>query len=386
MPDTAIVTATVMRFEGDTGVQTHFRTFHHWLATQGVASRIVTPFDAPRWQVYPLFGLRRLVELFSPSWGVWWYRHWHAVMLRRALRAVLRDAFDCVIYAQCPVSAAAALAARTSDRQRVVMVVHFNVSQAFEWVGKGALHSSHRVYQGILDLEAAVLREVDALVFVSALMQREILARVPGAAARANTVIPNFVDRPAKRDSFATAEGDLVSVGTLEPRKNQEYLLEIVAAARARGRALRLTLIGDGPDRQRLESLARQLKVDDLVTFAGHIRNAVDLLPRYKAIIHCAKAENLPMALIEAMSQSRPVFAAAVGGVGEIFDEGFSGRAIALADADAAAQIIIEWWDQPGRLEAAGRAARDRFERDYETSYLAARLLAFLCDPNSTHA
>ena len=172
MPEPAIVTASLMRVEGETGVQTHVRTFHRWLVEQGLASRVVTPFDAPRWQVYPLFGLRRIVEVASKAWGVWWYRHWHGAMLRRALRVVLHDDADCVIYAQCPVSAAAALAARASPRQRVVRVVHFNVSQALEWEGKGALTSSHAVYHGILELEAAVLHQVDALVFVSEFMRR----------------------------------------------------------------------------------------------------------------------------------------------------------------------------------------------------------------------
>lgn len=381
MPVPAIVTATLMRMEGETGVQTHLRTFDRWLAGQGYISRVVTPFDAPAWQVYPIFGLRRVVELASPPWGVWWYRHWHAIMLRRALRGVLAHAGACVIYAQCPVSAAAALATRTSPRQRVVMVVHFNVSQALEWEGKGVLPASHRVYHGILELEAAVLGQVDALVFVSEFMRREVFGRVPAAAGRPYAVIPNFVDRPRASSESHPPDGDLVSVGTLEPRKNQAYLLEILAALRARGKPLRLTLIGDGPDRPRLESLARELRVDDLVRFAGHVRNAMDCIPRHKAVIHSAIAENLPLILLEAMAQGRPVFAVAVGGVAEVFADGVEGRVIPLGAADAAAQIILDWWDRPGRLESAGRAARDRFECRYETSAVAARLARFLCDP-----
>lgn len=382
MPFPEIVTATLMRVEGETGVQTHFRTFDRWFTDQGFASRVVTPFDAPAWQIYPLFGLRRAVEFVSPPWGVWWYRHWHAVMLRRALRGVLARAGDCVIYAQCPVSAAAALAVRASPRQRVVMVVHFNVSQALEWEGKGMLPATHSVHQGMLELEAAVLGQVDALVFVSEFMRREVFARVPAAAGRPYAVIPNFVDRPATPAESPSQDGDLVSVGTLEPRKNQAYLLEILAALRARGKPLRLTLIGDGPDRPRLEALARELQVHDLVHFAGHVRNAMDRIPGHRAVVHSALAENLPLALLEAMAQGRPIFATAVGGVAEIFSDGVEGRVIPLDAADAAAQIILDWWDCPGRLESAGRAARDRFQSRYETSAVATRLAHFLRDPS----
>lgn len=84
-----------------------------------------------------------------------------------------------------------------------------------------------------------------------------------------------------------------------------------------------------------------------------------------------------------ALEVAVPIFAAAVGGVGEAFSDGVEGRVIPLGAADAAAQIILDWWDRPGQLESAGRAARDRFECRYETSAVAARLARFLCDPSA---
>jgi glycosyltransferase involved in cell wall biosynthesis len=119
---------------------------------------------------------------------------------------------------------------------------------------------------------------------------------------------------------------DLICIGTLEPRKNQRYALDIVAASVRIGRPLSLTLVGDGPDRMMLESLAQELGIRQQVSFAGFMRNAADLIQTHAGCLHVARLENLPLALIEALSRSVPVFAPAVGGVPEVFADGNEGR------------------------------------------------------------
>lgn len=374
-----------MRPTGETGVQTHFNTFLRWLTAQRGDVSLVTPFDAPRWKTIPVFGTRRLVDVASKAWSVWWYRHWHGFFLQRELRDRLSDGTPCVVYAQCPVSAKAAMNARASARQRVVMVVHFNVSQADEWSGKGMLPVGHPIYQDILSLETDVLGNVDALVFVSDFMRREVLARVPEARHAQSTVIPNFVDDHYKLDA-SRPEGDLISIGTLEPRKNQQYLLEIVASARMQGARLRLTLVGDGPSRSALESYAVQLGVSDSTTFVGQVPHAARLIAGHKACIHVARLENLPIALVESLAYGAPIFATAVGGIPEVFDDGIEGRWLPLDDAETAARMVLEWWKDPSRMKAASRAARSRFEREFDTRILATRLAAFLEDPQPSRS
>ena len=107
-----VLIASMMRPEGETGVQTHVRSVRDWLTRNSRPVTLVTPFDRPQWQVYPVFGLRRLLDRVSKPASVWWYRHWHAVFLQRALSVRLADGKTCVIYAQCPLSARAALRAR----------------------------------------------------------------------------------------------------------------------------------------------------------------------------------------------------------------------------------------------------------------------------------
>jgi glycosyltransferase involved in cell wall biosynthesis len=372
-----VIVATVMRPSGETGVQTHFRAFAAWLQARGRACVLLTPFSAPMAVVAPLFGLRRLIDpLHGPS-SVWWYRHWHAALLRGMLTRHLADGAPCTVYAQCPLCAEAALAARRGPRQRVVLVVHFNVSQADEWAGKGRIAADGPMARAIRAMEARVLPAVDGLVCVSAFMRDELRRRVPAVAAVPTAVIPNFVDDPGPVTREAL-DADLLCVGTLEPRKNQLYALEIVAAARDLGRPLTLTIIGDGPDRTRLEQHAQALGIGGQVRFAGYVRGAGTAFARHRACLHVATMENLPLTLVEALARATPVFAVPVGGVPEVVTDGVEGRHLPAADATAAARRILEWFDEPGRLDGAATAARQRFLADFASDVAAARLLAFL--------
>lgn len=373
-----ILIATLMRPEGDTGVQTHFRAFMEFLVERGEVAEVVTPFSSPAWQVYPVFGVRKLVDRMNKVASVWWYRHWHRKFLELALRRRLAGGQPCVIYAQCPPSAHAALAARVSPQQRVVMVTHFNVSQADEWAGKGAIAEGGSYFKIIRQFEARVLPQLDGLVFVSEFMRRELLARIPDIADVPYEVVPNFIRLPAETMGSEEFDADLITIGTLEARKNQRYALEVVAAAKQLGRRITLTLVGDGPDRERLLVLARDLGVAGEVRFAGYVPQAAALLSRHHACLHVANIENLPLTLIEALSRGLPVFAPAVGGVPEVFKNSVEGRFIPLDNAKDAAQMIIEWLDSPVAIERAGEAARARFIDRFEAGKVAARLQAFL--------
>jgi hypothetical protein len=127
---TEVVIATLMRPAGDTGVQTYFNAVYDYLRQQNVPVSLVTPFSAARALVYPTSAPRALITKVNGTANVWWNRYWHYVFLKWARRQRLREGEALTVYAQCPVSAKAALEARTSPQQRVTMVVHFNVSQS----------------------------------------------------------------------------------------------------------------------------------------------------------------------------------------------------------------------------------------------------------------
>jgi glycosyltransferase involved in cell wall biosynthesis len=259
-----------------------------------------------------------------------------------------------------------------------VMVAHFNISQADEWVGKGMIRDGDSMYRAIRQFEAEVLPRLDGLVFVSDFMRQEVASRIPQTTDVPYRIVPNFLAGPGPSSEAAKPDTDLICIGTLEPRKNQFYALEIVAAAARLGRRLSLTVVGDGPDRSMLESMASELGIRQQVSFAGFVRNAASLLPQHRAFVHVARMESFGIVLIEAMAHGLPVFAAAVGGIPEVFTDGSEGRLIPLDAPEAAARMIIEWLDSPESMATAQQAARERFVRHFAANKVAADLADFL--------
>ena len=161
-------------------------------------------------------------------------------------------------------AARAALSARSGPHQRVVLAVHFRISQADEWADKGMVGRGGAVYRWIRSTERAVVPRVDGLVFVSEWARAAVRAWLPQVGRVPSIVVHNFVADPQagarRQPGYAVpdvpaprplAPGDLVSVGSLEAVKNHRYLLRVLAAARRSGHAYTLDVFGEGVERVR---------------------------------------------------------------------------------------------------------------------------------------
>ena len=351
---------------------------------RAAAARLITPFDLSPLVVVPTFGFGRLLKFVRPAWWVWGFRAGHFLLLRRRSRACLPRRSPCVVYAQDPLSARAALDLRREGRDvRVVLAVHYNGSQADEWVDSGLIAPGGRLYRQIARLEQEVLPAVDHLVVPSDFMRREVLARVPAAAAVPMSHLPNFADDPAddpSADAASGAEpaGDLITLGALEPRKNHAFVLRVLAECHRMGHPYRLAVVGDGPLRGPLRALAERLGVAASVDFRGYVPGAARLLPRYRAYVHGATIENLPIALLEALAAGRPLFAPPVGGIPEVFCDGVEGRYWPLDDPREAARRLTEVLESPPAYAACARAARARYEARFTAERVVPAVLETL--------
>jgi glycosyltransferase involved in cell wall biosynthesis len=385
-----LVIAMVPREQGITGVHTHVRQLQRYVKAAGIPSEIITPHS---WGARPLhwgqaiatpaFALRPLLERAHGPSHVLWYRASHEVLLRRALRDRLSTLDDCVVYAQCPVSARAALQVRRGPHQRVVMAVHFRTSQADEWADKGQIKRGGRVFRQIRSLERDVLSRIDGVVYVSNWARRALLTWLPEAAETPWVVCDNFVT-PWHADRPAQARGDLVTVGNLETVKNHRYLLHVLAEAGRLGHRLTLDVLGEGPELNALTALVSELGLADQVRLLGFRRDVRDLLPGYRAYVHASYSESSSLAIIEAMAAGLPIVAGAVDALGELFDDGVEGRYWSLEDSRKAAEVLVEFLGSDARRAEAGRAAAQRFSRDFDANVVAPRLVAFLQDQHAT--
>jgi len=373
-----LVIATIFREEGSTGVHTHVRQLRLYLEEGGTTTTLVTPFSWGRPLTYLVFAPRLVLERPSGPASVVWYRHWHEVFLRNALRSRLAEIGDCVVYAQGPLEARAALRARRGPHQRVVMAVHFRVSQADEHAEPGReIRRDGTVFRAIRQFEREVILQVDGLVYVSEWARDALLSWLPEAAEVPFAVIGNFV-APLRIEPDQKLLGDLVTSGKLEHRKNHRFLLDVLAEAKRAGRSLTLDVFGEGPLRKDLLQLARSLDLQGQVRFHGFRRDVADFLPGYRAYVHASYSETSSLAIIEAMAAGLPIVAGNIGPISELCDEGVEARFWPLDDPARAAAMLIDLLDnEPARLMAAS-AASERFRRDFDAGLIAPRLHAFL--------
>ena len=383
-----VVIATIFPEQGGTGVHTHFWQLRGYLEKYGTPTTLVTPFSWGRPLTYPVFAPRLVLVRCSGSASVIWYRHWHEVFLRNALRRHLAEIGNCVVYAQGPLEARAALRARRGPHQRVVMAVHFRTSQADEYAEPGReLKRDGAVFRSIRQVERDAILRVDGIVYVSEWARNALLSWLPEADRVPYAVIRNFVE-PLDLDPNRELLADLVSTGRLEPRKNHHFLLEVLAAAKRAGRSLTLDVFGDGPLGTHLLKSARALGIEKQVRFRGFRRDVRDFLPCYRVYVHAAYGESAnPLAVIEAMAAGLPIVAGRIGPICEICEDGVEARFWPLDDPSKAAATLIDLLDsEPTRLMASV-AARNRFDRDFNANVIAPRLRSFLlADPGSISA
>jgi len=217
-------------------------------------------------------------------------------------------------------------------------------------------------------LARQTLINADYLIAVSsALRQRMIEA---GAPPERVGVIPNGVDtevfHPADRRAVRSALGIgpseqvLFSAGALIPQKGFDTLLE--GLARAHDGDLRLYIAGSGPERERLEALARRLGLERRARFLGTLPPH-DMAPWYQAadlFVFGSWREGCPNVVLEALACGTPVVATRVGGTQELVREGQDGLLFEPRSPDAFAQALVEALSRPWARQAIAQKAASR--------------------------
>jgi glycosyltransferase involved in cell wall biosynthesis len=377
----SVIVATTFRKDGTTGVHTHFQQVAQFLRQHGTPVRIVTPFSWARPLTYPTFAPRLALQHVNGSASVLWYRHWHELFLRNALDHELGATGDCVIYAQGPLDARAALATRRGPHQRVVMAVHFRTSQADEHAEPGReLTREGRVFRAIRETERDVIPRLDGLVYVTRWARDALHSWLPEATSVPSTVISNFV-APLPAEDRGERLADLVTAGRLDDRKNHRFLLDVLAEANKAGHRLTLDVYGEGPLERDLQRRIAALELKAQVRLCGFRSDIRTLLPRYRAYAHAAYAETSSLAIIEAMAAGLPIIAGGIGPIAELVDHGAEARFWPLDDPGEAARITTELLSSEETRAKAGAAALERFRRDYSAAVLGPQIRSFLLDP-----
>lgn len=200
------------------------------------------------------------------------------------------------------------------------------------------------------------------------------MGRPPGSTVIHNGVEdpPTDGDRPPEFDPGCI---HLVAVGRLEPVKDLGMLIQAVAMSEYRS-VTRLHLVGDGPLRSSLETMARNLGVQDNVRFHGFRTDALQWIGHADALVLSSRHEGIPYVLLEALALGTPVVATAVGGIPEVIRNDVDGLLVPPADAPALAAALARLHTDPALRARLSEGGRRRVVDEFSARRMAERYAA----------
>lgn len=201
-------------------------------------------------------------------------------------------------------------------------------------------------------------------------------------------VIPNGVElneneeRPAPTKGTATGR-ILLTVSRLVPRKGHDTVLRSLPRVLEQIPDLTYRIVGEGPERERLEGLTRELQIESRVEFYGKVseRDKEKLLTDCEVfVLPCRETETdfegFGISLLEAMSHRKPVIAGRSGGVPEVVSDGETGWLVDPADVEELATRIIYAFENESEASWLALNAFQRVQEEFNWQTITHQYLA----------
>jgi glycosyltransferase involved in cell wall biosynthesis len=201
---------------------------------------------------------------------------------------------------------------------------------------------------------------------------------LPASSVR---LIPNGVDvhrfqQIVKKEIFSkfstpTSVFHIGTVTALRPEKNISRLLQAFAAAERPANS-HLVIIGDGPEREKLEREAKSLSCSDEIHFLGHQESPEFILPALDLYAVSSDTEQMPISVLEAMASSLPIVSTDVGDVKDMVSPENQYLVSGNTDQALSASISSALVDR-GLWGEIGRANHKRAGQEYSLEKMVAR-------------
>ena len=269
------------------------------------------------------------------------------------------------------------IAARLARGRGLVSTLHY--------IDREALPFLNPLLQRLLfDGDIRMAAMCDRIVATSEHLRRALIARGLGEGKVVTILngvnlatLPRDGDAPdGLRRELGLASGvPLVAiVGRLVPVKNHALFLRAAREILDRGGRARFVVVGDGPLREPLRTLARELGLQDHVVFAGFRPDVMRVLALADLCMLTSNSETSAYGVSEPMAMGIPVVATAVGGVAELIEDGLDGWLCPAGDASALAAAVCALLADPARAARMGERAagkvRDRLSLEAQVERL----------------
>jgi glycosyltransferase involved in cell wall biosynthesis len=245
------------------------------------------------------------------------------------------------------------------------------VSTCHNWLEQNPLVS----FYGIID--RFVLRRYNAVVAVSDQVKKRLLA----AGVNGDLVyrVENGIDlRPfdrvlaSPREEIGPERTLTVGwVGRLSHEKGADIFIHAAAKTLVYLSGTKFIVVGDGPDRNQLESLIDKLHIGSNVSLIGRRDDIPSVFASFDVAVSSSRQEGLPMAILEGMASRLPWIATAVGNVPTVVLDGVTGVLVPPEDSELLAGALVALLQDAGRRERFGLAARKLIEEKFSAVRMA---------------
>jgi glycosyltransferase involved in cell wall biosynthesis len=201
--------------------------------------------------------------------------------------------------------------------------------------------------------------------------------------------VDHFRPRPEQRVALRSKLGLAASapicgiVAALRPEKNHELFLRAAATVHSRLPEAHFLIVGDGPQRARLETIATEQQLGECVHFLGSRDDVPELLATMDVFALTSQMEANPVSILEALSTEVPVVATRVGSVSSMVRPGTTGYLAEPDDAETLARHWLSLLSQPEQARKMGQAGRALVT---ETSSLSQMVAGYQELINETYA
>jgi len=233
----------------------------------------------------------------------------------------------------------------------------------------------------ILDREL-IGRWSDAFVAVSRDDRRKMIEieRIPAERIRflANGIAPRApIPGRDPRTELGVGSGPLVgAVGALRAQKAYDVLIRAAARLRGDHPGLHVLIVGEGPEKPRLEALVRELGLADVVVMPGRRLDVPNLLAELDVAVCASHFEGSPLAVMEYMEAELPIVATRVGGVPDLIEDGVHGLLVEPGDPVELAAAVHDLLSDRARASAFGARARERRRREFDLDVMVGNVEA----------
>jgi glycosyltransferase involved in cell wall biosynthesis len=259
-------------------------------------------------------------------------------------------------------SDAIAYATTALRRHRIMTTLH-------GWIGNSA---KQRL---MIALDKRLVRKFDCVIAVSGPIRDEIVAAgMPTTKLMLlhNAIVLDRYRRTGQRGALASMLGRpltgpvITTIGRMSPEKGHADLVEALGIVAAAGTKVSAVMVGDGPERPRLEQRIRALGLESSVHLPGYLDQPQRILEESDLVVLPSHTEGLPNAALEALAMEVPVLATRVGGTPEVITDGETGRLVPPGSPEALAAEILSFVADPAPWKQFARQGRAVVERQFD--------------------